>query len=94
MYVQLFIVNFKTCCVYQCHSVSFQLKAIIAESHRDLDEAERAAAEEGVDVDEFVETVSVPVPVLEHQPTPVGVLRHGDPQEEGQGERGDADDAA
>ena len=62
----MFIVNFQTCCVYQCHSVSFQLKAIIAESHRDLDEAERAAAEEGVDVDEFAETV----PVLEHQPTP------------------------
>ena len=68
MYVQLFIVNFQTCCVYQCHSVSFQLKAIIAEFHGDLDEAERAAAEEGVDVDEFAETV--PVPVLEHQPTP------------------------
>ena len=65
MYVQLCIVNFQTCCVYQCHSVSFQLKAIIAEPHGDLDEAERAAAEEGVDVDEFAETVSVPV--LEHQ---------------------------
>ena len=36
----------------------------MAENHRDLDAAERAAAEEGVDVDEFVETV------LKHQPTP------------------------
>ena len=44
MYVQLFIVNFKTCCVYLCHSVSFQLKAILAETQGDLDEAERAAA--------------------------------------------------
>ncbi|KAJ3588551.1 hypothetical protein NHX12_012143, partial [Muraenolepis orangiensis] len=42
------------------------LKAIIAQSHGDLDEAERAAAEERVDVDEFAD----PVPVVDHQPTP------------------------
>ncbi|KAJ3614550.1 hypothetical protein NHX12_018122, partial [Muraenolepis orangiensis] len=42
------------------------LKAIIAQSHGDLDEAERAAAEERVDVDEFAD----PVPVVERQPTP------------------------
>ena len=42
MYVQLLIVDFKTCCVYLCHSVSFQLKAIIAQTQGDLDEAERA----------------------------------------------------
>ncbi|KAJ3605173.1 hypothetical protein NHX12_027223 [Muraenolepis orangiensis] len=41
-------------------------KAIIAQSQGDLDEAERAAAEERVDVDEFAD----PVPVVERQPTP------------------------
>ncbi|KAJ3583469.1 hypothetical protein NHX12_017271, partial [Muraenolepis orangiensis] len=42
------------------------LKAITAQSHGDLDEAVRAAAEERVDVDEFAD----PVPVVERQPTP------------------------
>lgn len=49
-----------------CLPVCFQLKAIIAESHRDLDEAERAAAEERFDVDEFAHTST--------HPSPVGVL--------------------
>ena len=48
--------------------MSFQLKAILAETHGDLDEAERAAAEERVDVDEFADPV--PVPVVERVPTP------------------------
>ena len=60
----MFIVNFKTCRVYLGHSVSFQLKAIIAQTEGNLDEAERAAAEERVDVDNF------PDPIVERQPTP------------------------
>ncbi|KAJ3596170.1 hypothetical protein NHX12_002579 [Muraenolepis orangiensis] len=49
-----------------CRIQDQALKAIIAQSHGDLDEAERAAAEERVDVDEFAD----PVPVVERQPTP------------------------
>ncbi|KAJ3589141.1 hypothetical protein NHX12_009989, partial [Muraenolepis orangiensis] len=52
--------------VNHCSKPVRSLKAIIAQTQGDLDEAEREAAEERVDVDEFAD----PVPVVERQPTP------------------------